>query len=51
MHLEKDMHGKSQQLDIWLAPTLGWYPVRLRFTDPDQDFIEQTLASLNKQPR
>lgn len=39
---------KGQQLDIWLAPSLEWYPVRLRFTDPDNDYIEQTLQKISK---
>jgi hypothetical protein len=42
--------AKGQQLDIWLAPALEWYPVRLRYTDPDEDFIEQTLVDLTKKP-
>jgi Protein of unknown function (DUF3108) len=41
-------NAKSQQVDIWLAPLLEWYPVRLRFTDADNDFIEQTLEVINK---
>lgn len=40
--------GKAQQLDIWLAPTLEWYPVRLRFVDPDGNTIEQTLEKIGK---
>jgi hypothetical protein len=40
--------SKDQQLDIWLAPSLEWYPVRLRFTDADGDFIEQTLQDAKK---
>ena len=39
---------KGQRLDIWLAPSLEWYPARLRFTDPDDEFIEQTLDSITK---
>ena len=39
--------AKDQQLDIWLAPSLEWYPVRLRFTDPNKDFVEQTLQQVN----
>ena len=35
--------AKGQKLDLWLAPSLDWYPVRLRFTDADGDYIEQTL--------
>lgn len=40
--------AKGQQLDIWLAPALEWYPARLRFTDPDGEYIEQTLESISK---
>ncbi len=42
--------AKNQQLDIWLAPSLEWYPVRLRYTGPDADFIEQTLVKITKNP-
>jgi len=38
--------SKEQQLDIWLAPTRDWYPVRLRFSDADSDFIEQALQRI-----
>lgn len=40
--------GNKPQLDIWLAPSLEWYPVRLRQTEPDGDYIEQTLDSVAK---
>lgn len=40
--------SKGQKLDIWLAPTMQWYPAKLRFTDADGDFIEQTLESIGK---
>ncbi|WP_332879339.1 DUF3108 domain-containing protein [Massilia sp. S19_KUP03_FR1] len=39
--------GKGQVLDIWLAPSLEWYPVRLRFSD-DDDFVEQRLTRITK---
>ncbi|HWW06418.1 DUF3108 domain-containing protein [Collimonas sp.] len=39
--------AKDQQLDIWLAPSLEWYPVRLRFTEPNKDFVEQTLQQVS----
>jgi hypothetical protein len=39
--------GKGQALDIWLAPSLEWYPVRLRFSD-DDDFVEQRLTKITK---
>jgi hypothetical protein len=38
--------SKEQQLEIWLAPSLQWYPVKLRFTEGDGDFIEQTLRQV-----
>lgn len=43
-------NDQGQKLDIWLAPSLDWYPARLRFTDPDGDFIEQTLDNIDKKP-
>jgi len=46
---ERPPHSSSQQVDIWLAPQLEWYPVRLRYTDADGDFIEQTLQEIGKQ--
>lgn len=38
--------SKEQQVDIWLGPQHEWYPVRLRYTDADGDFIEQTLEQI-----
>ncbi|TFW30822.1 DUF3108 domain-containing protein [Massilia horti] len=40
--------NRGQTLDIWLAPSLEWYPVKLRFTDEDKDFVEQTLSKLTR---
>lgn len=40
--------SKDQQLDIWLAPTLEWYPVRVRYSEDDGDYIEQTLQQVNR---
>ncbi|MBI1891099.1 MAG: DUF3108 domain-containing protein [Burkholderiales bacterium] len=39
---------RGQQLEIWLAPMLDWYPVRMRQTEPDGDYIEQTLENVSK---
>ncbi|MFS2115305.1 DUF3108 domain-containing protein [Herbaspirillum frisingense] len=39
---------QAQKLDIWLAPKMEWYPVRLKFTDPNGDYIEQVLDSVSK---
>jgi hypothetical protein len=40
--------GKAQQVDIWLAPSLEWYPVKMRIAEPDGEYVEQTLESLSK---
>jgi hypothetical protein len=40
--------AQGQTLDIWLAPSREWYPVKLRFTDDDKDYVEQTLARLTR---
>ncbi|MFI4940156.1 MAG: DUF3108 domain-containing protein [Burkholderiales bacterium] len=40
--------AKEQQIDIWLAPSLEWYPVRLRFTEQNGDYIEQLLDNVAK---
>ncbi len=50
MHVVKvpSPEGKSQKVDIWLAPSLEWYPVRLRYTEQNGDYIEQSLSNINK---
>ena len=35
-------------LDIWLAPSLDWFPVRLRAAEDNGDTIEQSLSKLEK---
>lgn len=38
---------EGQQVDLWLAPSLEWYPVRVRFNDSDGDFVDQTLDKIS----
>ena len=38
--------SKGQSLDLWLAPSLEWYPVKLRFAEDDGEFVEQTLDKI-----
>ncbi|WP_373990268.1 DUF3108 domain-containing protein [Duganella sp. BuS-21] len=38
----------GQQVDLWLAPSMDWYPVRVRFNDADGDFVDQTLEKVVK---
>lgn len=40
--------SKDQQLDLWLAPALEWYPVRLKFEDADGDYVDQTISNIKK---
>lgn len=40
--------SKDQALDIWLAPALDWYPVRLKFSDADGDYVDQIIESVKK---
>ena len=39
---------KGQQVDLWLAPSLEWYPVKVTFADDDGDYVEQTLQRIIK---
>lgn len=35
----------DQQVDIWLAPQLGYLPARIRITEANGDFIDQKWAT------
>ena len=38
----------NSQLDIWLAPQLGWYPVQIRNTERNGTITEQTVTKLTQ---
>ena len=40
--------SKDQTLDLWLAPSLEWYPVKLKFVDNERDYVEQTLEKITR---
>lgn len=40
--------GRSEGVDIWLAPDREWYPVKLRFRDDDRETIEQTVTRITR---
>ncbi|GGC88454.1 DUF3108 domain-containing protein [Undibacterium terreum] len=40
--------AKDQQLDLWLAPSLDWYPVRVKFEDADGDYVDQMISNIKK---
>jgi hypothetical protein len=38
----------DQRIEVWLAPELGYLPVRLRVTNANGDWIDQTLKGVEK---
>lgn len=37
---------KDQIIDIWLAPSHHWYPVKLRFTETNGEYLDMSLADI-----
>lgn len=50
LHLVKapPADSKDQHIDVWLAPGREWYPVQIRFSDEDGEFVEQTIVNITK---
>jgi|GEM_PF-335429 len=42
---------KGQRIDVWLAPTMEWYPVRIKFRDANDDTIEQNLVRIQSEKK
>jgi len=40
----------DDKIELWLAPVLGWLPVRIRQTQPNGDFIDLQLRSQSSNP-
>jgi hypothetical protein len=40
--------AKGQKLDLWLAPGMEWYPVKLRIAEEDGEYVEQTVEKMVK---
>ncbi|RJG04945.1 DUF3108 domain-containing protein [Noviherbaspirillum cavernae] len=38
----------DQKLDIWFAPQHEWYPVKLRFTETNGDYLDMSLSKVTK---
>ncbi|MEO8839497.1 MAG: DUF3108 domain-containing protein [Herbaspirillum sp.] len=38
----------QQKIDVWLAPELEWYPVKLRYTDTNGEYLDLLLTSLKR---
>ncbi|PUA18216.1 DUF3108 domain-containing protein [Glaciimonas sp. PCH181] len=45
----KPQQGSYEKtLDIWFAPQQQWYPVKLRFTESDGDYLDMSLSKLKQ---
>jgi len=44
----KPVAGNDQDVDIWLAPGLDWYPARILFKEENGDSFEQVLEKVNR---
>jgi hypothetical protein len=42
-------HAQERRVDIWLAPAQEWYPVRTRFEDNNDEFVEQFIEVIKRQ--
>ncbi len=40
----------EQSLDVWLAPGHEWYPVKLRYTNANGDFLDLSLSEIKPAP-
>jgi hypothetical protein len=36
----------DQRIDIWFAPDNQWYPVKLRYTEPNDDYLDMSVTSV-----
>ncbi|WP_028101507.1 DUF3108 domain-containing protein [Pseudoduganella violaceinigra] len=46
--VRKPVAGNDQDVDIWLAPGLDWYPARILFKEENGDSFEQVLEKVNR---
>lgn len=44
----KPQRDYDQTVDVWLAPAIGWLPVRTRITQQNGDFVDQQLRGAEK---
>lgn len=36
----------DQRIDIWFAPEKQWYPIKLRYTEPNADYLDMSITSI-----
>ncbi len=46
-YIPEDKSTKTQ-VEVWFAPSQEWFPVRIRFSEPNGDYIDQTLEQVNR---
>ncbi|WP_395057496.1 DUF3108 domain-containing protein [Polaromonas sp.] len=46
----KPQRDYDQTVEVWLAPAIGWLPVRTRITQQNGDFVDQQLRVAEKPP-
>ncbi|MEO6353461.1 MAG: DUF3108 domain-containing protein [Burkholderiaceae bacterium] len=51
-HLVRQPRADSfgQTIDIWLAPQQQWYPVRMRFTEHNGDYLDMAASAIDIAP-
>jgi hypothetical protein len=40
--------AKGQHVDLWLAPGHEWYPVKLRFSEEEGEYVQQVIEKITK---
>ncbi|WP_424193418.1 DUF3108 domain-containing protein [Ampullimonas aquatilis] len=49
LHLNRKPRKEfDQTIDVWLGSDLEWYPIKIKFSEVNGDFLEQTLANIVK---
>lgn len=43
-----EQNAGASLMEIWLAPAADWFPVRLRISEDNGDYIEQSIESVEK---
>ncbi len=43
-----DDASSTTRVEVWFAPSQEWFPVRIRFSEPNGDFIEQSLERITR---
>jgi len=46
-YVPEDASAKTR-VDVWFAPSQEWFPVRIRFSEPNGDYVDQTLESVKR---